>query len=316
MFKFPSALIAAGLLACTTAMAGDFGRAATDAEIAGWDIDIRPDGKGLPVGGATAEEGEGPYEAKCAMCHGSFGEGVDRWPVIAGGGDLDGTDPKKTVGSYWPYASTLWDYINRAMPYPAPQSLTVDEVYGITAYVLYLNDLVDYDWELNQDTFTEVVMPNTDSFFVDTRPDVQNTRCFENCADPASFKIVGVIGGVSPTGHFKEDSGVASSHYGDQPAEEEAGAEKVALSADAMAGESVHQQACLACHGAGIAGAPKTGDKSAWEGRVSQGLATLVDHAINGYQGNNGYMPPKGGRMDLSDEAVAQAVAFMMESSQ
>ena len=83
-----------------------------------------------------------------------------------------------------------------------------------------------------------------------------------------------------------------------------------------MAGESVHQQACLACHGAGIAGAPKTGDKSAWEGRVSQGLATLVDHAINGYQGNNGYMPPKGGRMDLSDEAVAQAVAFMMESSQ
>ena len=317
MFKLPSALMAAALLCAGPAMAADFGRPATEAEIAGWDIDIRPDGQGLPVGGGTAEQGEPVYEAKCAMCHGSFGEGVDRWPVLAGGEDsLTEDKPEKTVGSYWPYASTLWDYIHRAMPYTAPQSLTDDEVYQITAYVLYLNDLVEYDWELNQDTFVEVEMPNQDSFFVDNRPDVVNTRCFENCADPAALQVVGTIGGVSPTGHFKEDSGVASSHYGDDSPTDEGEAVAVALSADAIAGEATYQQACLACHGSGIAGAPKVGVKDQWTQRVAQGLSTMVEHAIQGYQGENGYMPPKGGHMNLSDEAVAQAVSFMAESSQ
>ena len=316
MFKLPSLLLTAVFAASGAFASSDFGRPATEVEIAGWDIDIRPDGKGLPVGGGTAEQGEPIYEAKCAMCHGSFGEGVDRWPVLAGGeGSLQDAKPEKTVGSYWPYASTLWDYIHRAMPYPQPQSLTDDEVYKITAYVLYLNDIVDYEFELNQDTFAEVSMPNEDSFFVDNRPDVQNARCFENCADADSMVIVGTIGGVSPTGHFKEDSGVAASHYGDTSTEE-VSSEVVALSEAALAGEATYQQACMACHGAGIAGAPKLGDKAAWAPRIEAGLATMVKHAIEGYQGNNGYMPPKGGYTNLSDEAVAQAVSYMSESSQ
>jgi len=316
MFKLPSVLLVAALTSGSALAASEFGRPATQTEIAGWDIDIRPDGMGLPVGGGTAEQGEPLYEAKCAMCHGSFGEGVDRWPVLAGGEDsLMEDKPEKTVGSYWPYASTLWDYIHRAMPYPQPQSLTDDEVYKITAYVLYLNDLVDYDFELNQDTFAQVEMPNEASFFVDDRPDVQNTRCFENCADPEALQVVGTIGGVSPTAHFKEDSGVAASHYGDSPAESEE-VTAVSLSADALAGEATYQQACMACHGAGIAGAPKVGDKAAWAPRIETGLATMVKHAIEGYQGDKGYMPPKGGYTNLSDEAVAQAVSFMSESSQ
>jgi len=116
-----------------------YGQDATAEQIAGWDIDIRPDGMGLPPGGATPEDGEMLYEDKCASCHGSFGEGVGRYPVLSGGeGTLTEARPEKTVGSFWPYASTLWDYIHRAMPFTAPESLTDEEVYATTAYVLYL----------------------------------------------------------------------------------------------------------------------------------------------------------------------------------
>ena len=316
MFKLPKiALLSLCAAFGANAASMGIGAPASEAEISGWDIDIRPDGMGLPVGAGTAEQGEPLYEAKCAACHGSFGEGAGRWPVLAGGeGSLAEERPEKTVGSYWPYASTLWDYIHRAMPYPQPQSLSDDEVYKITAYVLYLNDIVDYDFELNQDSFKDVVMPNQDSFYVDDRPDVVNTRCFENCADPEAMTIVGTIGGLSPTGHFKEDSGVSASHYADEPEAVESKA--VALSEAAERGKGSYDQYCAACHGAGIAGAPKVGDVAGWSGRISQGMATLVEHAINGYQGDAGYMPPKGGFTNLADDVVADAVSYMAESSQ
>ncbi len=167
-----------------------YGRDATPEEIAGWDIDVRPDGLGLPAGGATAEEGEMLYENQCAHCHGSFGEGVGRYPVLAGGeGTLREPRPEKTVGSFWPYASTLWDYIHRAMPFAMPESLSDNEVYAITAYVLYLNDLIDYESELNQDNLALVEMPNKDGFFIDDRPDVANERCMKSCKDPAKIEI-------------------------------------------------------------------------------------------------------------------------------
>ncbi|QGG80834.1 c-type cytochrome [Litorivicinus lipolyticus] len=317
MFKLPKlALLAALFSVGAQAASLGFGTPASDNEIAGWDIDIRPDGMGLPPGGGTAEQGEPLYEAKCAMCHGSFGEGAGRWPVLAGGeGSLTEERPEKTVGSYWPYASTLWDYIHRAMPYPQPQSLSDDEVYKITAYVLYLNDIIDYDFELSQASFAEVEMPNQDSFYVDDRPDVVNARCFEDCADPAAMTIVGTIGGLSPTGHFKEDSGVSASHYGDS-APEASTATKVSLSEVAVRGQGAYDQYCAACHGSGVAGAPKVGDQAAWSGRISQGLASLVEHAIQGYQGDAGYMPPKGGFTNLADDVVADAVSYMAESSQ
>jgi len=291
------------------------GDVATPEMIAGWDIDIRPDGLGLPDGEGSVADGEGLYEAKCASCHGLFGEGAGRWPVLAGGeGTLDTAHPEKTVGSYWPYASTLWDYIHRAMPYPAPQSLSDNEVYAITAYVLYLNDIVEDDFVLSRGTFSEVKMPNEPNFYMDDRPDVANTRCMSNCADPATFEIVTTINGVTPTGHFKEDSGVSANHYGNEsPAAE---ATKVALSTEAVAGEGVYTKACNVCHGAGVAGAPIVGDTAIWTERVAQGMAVLNKHAIEGYVGKNGVMPAKGGNMALSDEEVANAVAYMVESSQ
>ena len=270
----------------------------------------------MPEGEGSVADGEGLYEAKCASCHGLFGEGAGRWPVLAGGeGTLTTLHPEKTVGSYWPFASTLWDYIHRAMPYTAPQSLTDDEVYSIAAYVLYLNDIVDEDFISNRETFSQVKMPNEPNFYIDNRPDVQNTRCMENCADPATFEIVTTINGVTPTGHFKEDSGVAANHYGNSGSEQPK-ATKVALSDAATSGKSVYDKACMACHSMGVAGAPKTGDVSGWTARIAQGMATLNDHAINGYQGANGIMPAKGGNMSLSDDEVKNAVAYMVESSQ
>ncbi len=323
MFKSLNLGVAAIALAVSGAVSAGplgIGSTATPEMIAGWDIDIRPDGTGLPAGEGSVAEGEGLYEAKCASCHGLFGEGEGRWPVLAGGeGTLDTAHPEKTVGSYWPYASTLWDYIHRAMPYPAPQSLTDDEVYSISAYVLYLNDIVDDDFVANKETFAQVKMPNEPNFYIDDRPDVKNERCFKNCADPESFNIVTTINGVTPTGHFKEDSGVAANHYEGNPSDangDAAAPQKVAMSDAATAGKAVYDKACQACHNMGVAGAPKVGDVAGWADRIKQGMATLNDHAINGYQGANGVMPAKGGNMSLSDDEVKNAVAYMVESSQ
>ena len=180
----------------------NIGKPATSEEISGWDIDVRPDGTGLPEGSGSVEDGEMLYEEKCASCHGSFGEAVGRYPVLAGGFDtLTEARPEKTVGSYWPYASTLWDYIHRAMPFAQPQSLSDDEVYAITAYVLYLNDIVDYEFVLDRDTLETIEMPNAGNFYRDDRPDVQAVACMENCKDPASVRITSEpIAGVTPTG--------------------------------------------------------------------------------------------------------------------
>lgn len=319
MSKLPK--LSAGIAACVLSgvvMAGPLGIGATATPdvIAGWDIDIRPDGTGLPEGEGSVADGEGLYEAKCASCHGLFGEGAGRWPVLAGGeGTLATLHPEKTVGSYWPFASTLWDYIHRAMPYTAPQSLTDDEVYSIAAYVLYLNDIVEDDFISNRETFSQVKMPNEPNFYIDDRPDVQNTRCFENCANPEEFTIVTTINGVTPTGHFKEDSGVAANHYGDSaPGAVEP--TKVALSTAAEAGKGVYDRACMACHTMGIAGAPKLGDVADWSARLTKGMDMLHSNAINGYTGDKGIMPAKGGNPSLSDDEVKNAVVYMVESSQ
>ncbi|MGI9508068.1 MAG: c-type cytochrome [Geminicoccaceae bacterium] len=164
-----------------------FGRAALPEEIAAWDIDIRPDGIGLPSGSASAADGETLYYERCAACHGEFGEGVDRWPVLMGGFDtLTDDRPEKTVGSYWPYTSTLWDYIHRAMPFGEAQSLTDDEVYAVSLYVLYMNDIVALDEVYDQDGFAAIAMPNKDGFFMpDPRPDTpMGEPCMQDCDAP------------------------------------------------------------------------------------------------------------------------------------
>ena len=144
---------------------------ATPEEIAGWDIDVRPDGQGLPPGKGTVKEGEAIYMEQCAACHGEFGESAGRWPILSGGnGTLASHDPVKSIGSYWPYASTVIDYIRRSMPFGNAQSLTNDELYAITAYVLYLNDIVkDEDFELNDKNFKTIKLPNQANFYDDDR---------------------------------------------------------------------------------------------------------------------------------------------------
>lgn len=173
------------------------GREATAEEIAGWAIGIRPDGQGLPPGRGTVHEGEALYMERCAACHGEFGESAGRWPILAGGmGTLASHDPIKSIGSYWPYASTVIDYIRRAMPFGAAQSLTNDELYAITAYVLYLNDIIkDENFELNDKNFTRIKLPNEPNFFDDDRETTEKAfwkkdPCMTNCV-PGEAKIVG-----------------------------------------------------------------------------------------------------------------------------
>ena len=118
------------------------GREASPQEVAAWDIDVRPDGQGLPKGSGTVAQGEEIFQTQCAACHGEFGEGKDRWPAVAGGlGSLKNDRPDKTVGSFWPYPATIFDYVRRAMPFGNSQSLSPDELYALTAYILFLNDV-------------------------------------------------------------------------------------------------------------------------------------------------------------------------------
>ena len=143
----------------------NLGKIATKTEIAGWDIDVRPDGLGAPLGSGSAIKGEEVYAEQCASCHGDFGEGLDRWPELVGGEDsLDTHDPVKTTGSYWPYASTMYDYIYRAMPFGVAQSLTHDETYQVVAYLLYMNEIIDEDFVLNDKNIGKIKMPNVEGF--------------------------------------------------------------------------------------------------------------------------------------------------------
>ncbi|MGI6854935.1 c-type cytochrome [Mesorhizobium sp. 1B3] len=147
------------------------GRVATNDEVAAWDIDVRPDGLGLPEGRGTAADGMAIYDAQCASCHGDFGEAIGRWPVLAGGdGTLEAERPEKTIGSYWPYATTIYDYVRRAMPFGNARSLSDDDIYALTAYLLYLNDVVDdEEFELSKENFASIKLPNQDNFIADDR---------------------------------------------------------------------------------------------------------------------------------------------------
>ena len=171
------------------------GHVATPEQIAGWDIDIRPDGQGAPSGRGSVKDGEKVYMDKCAACHGEFGESAGRWPQLAQGKDtLASHDPVKTVGSYFPYLSSVFDYIRRAMPFGDSESLTNDELYAVTAYVLNLNDIVDDKFVLSKETWGKVKMPNQDGFLDDDREKTEKIfwdpkPCMKNCRGPV--KITG-----------------------------------------------------------------------------------------------------------------------------
>jgi S-disulfanyl-L-cysteine oxidoreductase SoxD len=176
-------LLAAVIAVAAHAESGKFGfgRAPTNQEIAGWNIDIGRDGQGLPPGSGSVQEGRMIFAEKCASCHGEKGEGGVGDRLVGGQGTLASAKPVKTVGSFWPYAPTLFDYIRRAMPMNAPQSLDNQEVYALSAYILNLNGLVADDATLDAKSLSAIKMPNRDGFVPDPRPDVKNEACTSNC---------------------------------------------------------------------------------------------------------------------------------------
>lgn len=174
VFSAATALVAANVAQASDARFG-IGRAATPSEIAGWDIDIRADGQGLPPGHGSVAEGQKIFAESCAACHGQNGEGKPADQLVGGFGTLATLKPVRTVGSYWPYATTLFDFIRRAMPFNAPQSLTADQVYAVSAYVLYLNKIVAADTMLDAASLPKIEMPNRNGFSSpDPRPDVKS----------------------------------------------------------------------------------------------------------------------------------------------
>jgi cytochrome c len=199
MSKFPKALAAAAaLMLVASPLAAKklgLGREAHPDEVKAWDIDVRPDGVGLPVGKGSVKEGEALFLERCAACHGEFGEGAGRWPPVAGGhGSLDKDSPEKTVGSFWPFASTAFDYVRRTMPFGDAQSLTPDETYAIVAFILNMNDVVKDDFVLSNENFSSVKLPNEKGFRDDDRESTEKhfwrkDVCMKDCK--TAVKITG-----------------------------------------------------------------------------------------------------------------------------
>jgi cytochrome c len=157
------------------------GRPATPQEIAGWNIDVGRDGSSLPPGGGTVSRGRELFAQQCASCHGDNGQGGVGDQLVGGQGTLATAKSVRTVGSYWPYAPTLFDYVRRAMPQNAPQSLSNDDVYAVAAYLLNLNGLVPADATVDAKSLAAIKMPNRDGFGGDPRPDVKDPACMSGC---------------------------------------------------------------------------------------------------------------------------------------
>ncbi len=269
MSKFPSTLCATltGLALAFPALADPYGlgRAAAPDEIAAWDLDVAPDGTGLPEGQGSVADGEVLFSDNCAACHGEFAEGIGNWPKLAGGdGTLANQDPVKTVGSFWPYLSTAWDYVHRSMPFGNAQSLSADEVYAITAYILYSNFLVEDDFVLSRANFTEVEMPNADGFFPDDRAETEYARwrgepCMTACKDSVKITMKATVLDVTPDETATGAEATAATPDAATPdvdptqegATEDSGTQQTALDpALVAAGEKVFGK-CRACHQVG-----------------------------------------------------------------
>ena len=290
------------------------GRPALPEEIAAWDVDVLPDGRGLPVGSGNAYDGEEIFADKCAACHGDFAEGVDNWPVLAGGFDtLADKDPVKTVGSYWPHLSTVWDYVNRSMPFGEAGTLTPDETYAIVAYILYSNDLIDDEFELNQDNLGTFEMHNKDGFVLDDRPAREYAKwraepCMENCKEKVEITMRSVFlvetppeGGSESTMNHASVEGLptfsaagpsfipAAVEKPEEDAAVQASAEETQTAAPAdgdaalvAAGEKVFKK-CKACHQVGEGAKNRSGPQlNALMGRTMG--------AIDGFKYSKGFL--------------------------
>jgi cytochrome c len=288
-------VVSSGLVAAANASTGagegkfGLGRPALPEEVAAWDLDISPDGTGLPVGSGSVEDGEMVFSENCAVCHGEFAEGVGNWPKLAGGEDtLADEDPLKTVGSYWPYLSTAWDYVHRSMPYGNAQTLSNDDVYAIVAYILYSNFLVDDDFVLSNENFLEVEMPNANGFIIDDRAETEYSiwrtePCMENCKDTVEITMRATVLDVTPEEEGAEAAteapAVVETAAVAEPVAEAAEAEPVAVAAAAgpdpelvAAGEKVFGK-CKACHQVGDGAKNRSGP--ALNGVVGADIASV-----------------------------------------
>lgn len=284
------------------------GREALVEEIAAWDDDVRPDGHGLPAGSGDVFTGEEVFIEKCSMCHGDFGEAVGRWPVLAGGfGTLTRQDPVKTIGSYWPYLSTVFDYVNRAMPFGEANSLSPDEVYAITAYLLYVNDLVDDDFTLSNENFNEVRLPNEENFKDDDRLEVEFPQfvrpdiCMENCKESVEITMHASVLDVTPEETAAREAAEAAEAAAEAAPEatvEAAAADTGLDPALVAAGEDLFKK-CRSCHQIGEGAVDRTGPH----------LNGVVGRAIGAHDGFNysGTLADAGAAGGVWDEATLGA---------
>lgn len=273
------------------------GREALPEEIAAWNLDVSPNGTGLPPGSGSVEDGEMLFSENCASCHGEFAEGSGNWPKLAGGEDtLANKDPVKTVGSYWPHLSTVWDYVHRSMPFGNAQSLEPDEVYAIVAYILYSNFIVDEDFTLSNETFSELVMPNAGGFIVDDRPETEYPQwtgepCMTDCKDSVEITMRATVLDVTPD-HGNDEA--AAEPSAEAPGEEvevasaDTGTEAAGIATDAAAepapppaaadpeliaaGEKVFKK-CMSCHAVGDGARNKSGPEL--NGIVGRGIGSI-----------------------------------------
>ena len=317
MSKFlkSTAILAALSLSASPVLAEKLGlgRTALPEEIAAWNGDISPDGTGLPEGSGDAIDGEEIFATKCAACHGDFAEGIDNWPKLAGGMDtLDREDPLKTVGSYWPYLSTAFDYIKRSMPYGNAGTLTDDETYAIVAYILYSNDLIEDDFVLSKETFFDVEMPNADGFILDNRAETEyaiwsGEPCMENCKpEPVTVTMRAMVLDVTPQEESAEEAAAEPTEEvvvaEAEPVAEEAAAEPevvaAAFDADLAAdGEKVFRK-CKSCHQVGEGAKNRVGP-------ILNGIVGADAGAVDGFKYSKPLMAMAEGGLFWSEAELA-----------
>ena len=316
MLKFLNLAVLASVLASPVFAQGlDLGREALSDEIAAWDIDVRPDGTGLPEGRGDVLTGEEVFADNCAVCHGDFGEAVGRWPVLAGGQDtLTDDRPTKTIGSYWPYLSTVFDYVNRAMPFGNAQSLEPDQIYAIVAYLLYVNDIVEDDFELSHENFTDVILPNQANFYPDDRAETElpvfaGEPCMENCKDTVKISARAAVVDVTPEDALartvqhvaaaaaagearKAEANAAAAVAAAAPASDETDADLVA------AGEKTFKK-CKACHQVGEGAKNRTGP------HLNDVIGRVVG-SVEGYKYSKGFTAAGADGVIWTEETLAE----------
>lgn len=305
----------AGLVYAATAPDDSLGRVATPREIAGWNIDVRPDGQGLPAGHGSVAQGEKVFDANCATCHGTFGES-NKYMVLTGGvGSLKSDAPVSTVGSRLNFATTLFDYINRAMPFPHSKALTADEVYAVSAYVLNLNDIVPADFVASRETLPKVAMPNRNGFYefpglmhVHGRADTHNTACMRDCVKDVRVTASIPAGFVnSMYGDIRDNFRGLAIMNDEAPPADEAPHAGAAASPSAL----IQQFGCAVCHGIDkqIVGPGFRSVAEKYKGDTGA-EAKLVRKVRDGGSGVWGSipMPPQAGPSDAELAAIIQWV--------